>query len=160
MSCFELISFEFMINKFGCVLAEALESSIGCREHRFIILLSLNGKLIGLLFAPVVDFQVATFAHLSGVHLSVLVFAVGRFLDASKPVVAVCTETFWAFSIFCKFIFWVVGLVHMLTAGDFLYVFPTSSFLGRVFLGLLDCFRCRLLLNVVFLLKLNRRIVL
>lgn len=48
----------------------------------------------------------------------------------------------------------------MLTAGDFLYVFPTSPFLGRVFLGLLDCFRCRLLYNVVFLLKLNRCIVL
>lgn len=76
------------------MLVEAIGFSIGCREHRIIILLSLNGKLIGLLFAPVVDFQVATFAHLSRVHLSVLVFAVGRFLDASKSVVAVCTQTF------------------------------------------------------------------
>ena len=76
------------------ILLSVLGFLIGISKHWLEILLSCIGQAIGLLFAPMVDFEVAAFANLARVHLPVPVFAVGRLLDASKPVVAVCTQTF------------------------------------------------------------------
>jgi hypothetical protein len=113
-------------------------------KHRLIILLSSLCRTVGLLFTTMVNLEVASFAHFTRVHLPVLVFTVGWLLYATKPVVAVCTETLW-----------VIGLVDMITTSYFFDIFSASSLPGWVFKVLLRHFWSQLLRDVVFFFHFN-----
>jgi hypothetical protein len=126
------------------ILQSVLGFIICSSKHRLIILLSSLCRTVGLLFTAMINLEVASFANFTRVHLSVLVFAVGWLLDATKPVVAVCTETFW-----------VIRLVDMITTGYFFDIFSASSLPGWVFKVLPRHFWGQLLRDVVFFFQFN-----